>query len=315
MTWIVMPVLAGPSMTEDAIADCLAQSVDIRLLIVNQGVDPAFRERLEKIAEDNTDRVFVWHHEPRLPSLSATWNRALDFVWQAGGTEALVVNNDVRIHAKTVETLSRILTRDHALFVTAVGVTKEQFEETNFFAVESAPFDHRGGPDFSCYLISKECHAKFRFDENFIPAFCEDLDYHRRLMLAGEGQRIFSVNLPYLHLASQTLKQVEPQQRMKIEQQIGQGSRAYYQKKWGGPVNAERFWVPFGGGVAESENKSPTFFSGCGPTTPEIQAWVQKPADPPIDELCRKMLDAGDNMVPPPPPESTAWMQPEDLDE
>jgi hypothetical protein len=253
--WCVMPILAGPEMTEAAIGDLLVQSIPTRLLLINQGVDDAFRDRLERLAEQEPARIFLWSHQPPLPSLSASWNRALDFVWGTGGEVALVVNNDVRLHAETVEILSLI----DALFVSAVGVTAEQFAE----ASHTAGVDQKGGPDFSCFLIHRACHERFRFDEQFIPAFCEDLDYHRRLMLAGEGQRIFSVNLPYLHLASQTLKELPEKEAARIRQQIESQSRTYYASCWGGPVNHERF-------VLKSDPTS----ARDGVTTPELQTRV-----------------------------------------
>lgn len=272
MNWIIMPVMAGPEMTQAAINDCLAQSVPTRLLIVNQGVDDDFRQLLEQISEEYPDRVFCWHHNPPLLSLSATWNRALEFVWQQGEKEALVINNDVRLHRMTVEALKAVLYATRSLFVTAVGVTKEQFDPTAGVAIDLNEYlantGHKGGPDFSCYLISKECHDQYPFDEQFIPAFCEDLDYHRRLMLAGDGAKIFSVNLPYLHLASQTLKQIDGKQRAQIEKTIASGSRAYYQRKWGGPVNQETFGVPFGeDGFTRTDGTL---------TTPALQAALAK---------------------------------------
>lgn len=280
MIWCIMPVVAGREMTEAAINDLLAQSVPTRVLVINQAVDDDFRTRLERICEEYPDRVFLWSHEPTLPSLAATWNCALKFVWAAGGTEALVVNNDVRLHKDTVVILQGVLSSAKALFVSAVGVTKEQFTtEDTWFTEELS----RGGPDFSCFLISKECHIRFRFDENFIPAFCEDLDYHRTLMLAGEGQRIFSVNLPYLHLSSQTLKQVDPHRRQHIEQKINSISRAYYERKWGGPVNQETFYAPFG-----QETSRAIWLETTGPTTPELQARVW---GPPLEDLTRRMLE------------------------
>lgn len=243
-TWVVMPVLAQRDYTIAAIADCLAQTAPVRLLVINQGVDTAFREELERIAEQEGDRVLVWSHVPPLPSLAATWNRALDCVWEAGGEEALVVNNDVRLHADTVKTLSLIRAETTALFVSAVGVAAEQFDPHRI--VDNIADTPRGGPDFSCFLIAKACHQRFRFDEAFIPAFCEDLDYHRRLLLAGEGHRIFSVNLPYLHYASATLKALPPADADRIRRQIESVSRAHYAKKWGGAVNHERLIAPFG---------------------------------------------------------------------
>lgn len=269
MNWIVMPVMAGPEMTQAAINDCLAQSIPTRLLIVNQGVDDDFRQLLEQISEEYPDRVFVWHHNPPLLSLAATWNRALDFVWDQGGYEALVINNDVRLHTKTMEILGLMREREKALFLTCVGVTADQFDpqavyDDGHFFLENGQQKQKGGPDFSCYLIGKECHRQYRFDEAFIPAYCEDLDYHRRLMLGGDGAKIFSINLPYLHLAAQTLKVIDGKTRAGIEKSIATGSRTHYEKKWGGPVNQETYQVPFG-------TDGLTFTDGSK-TTPALQA-------------------------------------------
>jgi hypothetical protein len=246
-TYIVMPVLGARDYTIAAIADVLAQSVPVRLLVINQGVDDGFREELEGIAEAEL-RVLVWSHQPRLPSLSATWNRALDCVWACGGEEALVVNNDTRLHRSTVEYLTAVLREESALFVTAVGVLPEQFNPMADYAREIHDYGKtdvgpRGGPDFSCFLIAKACHDRFRFDEAFTPSYLEDCDYHRRVMLAGEGQRIFSVNLPYLHYASGTLKSMDTLAKLALEREIEQGSRRHYLASWGGTVNAERFLV------------------------------------------------------------------------
>jgi len=239
--WVVMPVLAHPVYTKAAISDVLAQTVPCRLLVVNQGVEDPFRRELERIAEDS-DRVFVWSHQPPLPSLAATWNEALNFCWACGALATLVVNNDVRLAPNTLELLWGELTRANALLVTAIGVTKEQFQPGQLHLQAT---DGHGGPDFSCFLVHRECHARYPFDERFVPAFCEDLDYHRRLMLDGEGDRIYSINLPYLHYASTTLKSLDPKVRARIEAQIVHGARAYYAKKWGGSENKETFTAPF----------------------------------------------------------------------
>lgn len=276
--WIICPVLNNLAMTMDAIGDFLDQSVPTRVLIVNQGSDTEVREALERQAELMPDRLFIWSHSPTLPSLSASWNRALDFVWETGGTEALVVNNDVRIHRHTVGCLSQILKDMQALFVSAVAVTQEQYDA--FVALDEPQFSEvvwnvpgedlgsLGGPDFSCFLLSKAGHQKYRFDEHFIPLYCEDLDMHRRYMLEGDGDKIFSVNLPYLHFASGTLKAMDPEKRVAKEGQINQ-SRKYYERKWGGPVNQETFFSPFG------VDKDVLQRLNSGPTTPQLQQWWQ----------------------------------------
>lgn len=278
--WAIMPILANPELTRIAIASVLAQTVPTRLLLVNQGVDDDFRDELERIAEEYPDRVLLWSHQPPLPSLAATWNRALEAAWAGGAEEALVVNNDVELHPETLKILQVVLQANQALFVSAVGVTADQFgrtvplehlwENVSPVALNNigiVPPDRRGGPDFSCFLIAFACYVRFPFDEAFTPAFCEDLDYHRRLLLAGEGKRIFSVNLPYLHHSSQTLKSVDPKERTRIERAIAAGSRTYYERKWGGPVNHETYLEPFGGGFSE-----PKKVEDGTATTPYLQA-------------------------------------------
>lgn len=290
-TWVVMPILASPDLTRTAIASVLGQTVPIRLLLVNQGVDDAFREELEQIAEEYATYLLLWSHQPPLPSLAATWNAGLGFAWTSGAEEALVVNNDVELHPETVSILRTVLRANQALFVSCVGVTEQEFRTFSLRDelsrlweqisgevpnnVGIVPPAGRGGPDFSCFLISRECHLQYQFDEHFTPAFCEDLDYHRRLMLAGEGTRIFSVNLPYLHHGSQTLKSVDPKERQRIERAIESGSRAYYQKKWGGPVNQETYLQPFGGGFSE-----PAKVEDGTATTPYLQTHL-----PSVDPL------------------------------
>lgn len=304
-TWVIMPVLSAPDLTEAAISDVLAQSMPTRLLIVNQGVDDQFRDRLERIAEAYPGQVLLWSHMPPLPSLAATWNRALDCVWEAGGTEALVVNNDVRLHRRTLEHLLDVQRATEAFFVTAVGVTEAQFNEVTAGEYFEASLRHddiqKGGPDFSCFVIAKACHDVWRFDENCIPAFTEDLDYHRRLMLAGCGQLIFSVNMPYLHYASQTLKTIDPKVAARINAEISAVSRAHYRAKWGGDVNAETFYTPFGRDDADV----PAGVYPGGPTTPalfdqERSQWAR----PSTSWDSTTALSAPDPQ-PQPPPEAT----------
>lgn len=270
--WAIMPILSEPY-TEQAIADLLDQSVPTRLLLINQGVDRDFRERLERIAEQDPERIFVWSHTPALPSLSATWNRGLRFCWATGATEALVVNNDVRLHPETVRYLHGILGHTPAYFVSAVGVTQEQFDAYDgtdqgwLTAPDAEGWGHPaapGGPDFSCFMVSKDGHKKYPFDEKFIPAYGEDCSMHREYMLGGDGDKIFSINLPYLHIGggSGTLKSLSPERRAALERRIG-GSREYYARKWGGKPNDEKFTIPF-----DPTSAQPNV------TNPELQAAI-----------------------------------------
>jgi hypothetical protein len=271
--WAIMPFVNNVGMTTQAVNDLLAQSLRTRVLLVNQGADQETADRMREFVEQHHPQVLMWSYLPGLPSLSAVWNRALRFVWELGGEEALVVNNDVRLHRRTYELLSDTLTHrgEPLLFISAVGVREGQFDPDYAYGGSSPDIlNQRGGPDFSCFLIAKAGHDRYSFDESFIPAYHEDLDMHRRYMLGGDGDKIFSVNLPYLHYASGTLKQYTPEERSRFNKGFA-ACKQYYMRKWGGPPNEETFYTPFGK-LKDHESYNPELPI----TTPDLQAWWQK---------------------------------------
>lgn len=270
MNWAIVPFIDCWEQTKACLLNLLFQNLvpEVKLLAIDNGSSENTRHQLDQMVEAWAGRLYAWHHNPPMSSLAATWNAALDFVWQCGGEHALVCNNDIRLHPTTYRLLVEATRNPDSLplFVSAVGVTEEQYRD----AWKEPPVGEccwnekgmRGGPDFSCYLITKECHQKYRFDEGFTPAYCEDLDFHRRMMLGGDGQRIYSVNVPYLHIdrGSGTLKSWDPVRRANFEKQITFGSRAYYERKWGGPVNREAWITPFEGGTPIGGATTPELF-------------------------------------------------------
>lgn len=277
-----MPFRDCPAYTEDAVQDCLAQSIPTRVLLVDQGSTKATSDAMRTLADHLHPRVLLWTFNPALPSLSAAWNRALQFVWELGGTEALVVNNDVRLHRDTGNLLRMVLGIEEALFVSAVGVREAQFDPAldalrliSPGTVYETP--DKGGPDFSCFLLSKAGHDRYPFDETFIPCYCEDLDMHRRYMLGGDGDRIFSINLPFLHYASGTIKQMEPAARAAFNRGYDQVV-ATYTRKWGGKPNEETYRAPFGTGEYPAWLVAALLDGVEGnnlQTTPELQRYWQ----------------------------------------
>lgn len=250
MKIVVIPYLDAPDLTRKAVADALAQGPDVQLLLIDNGSQqPGLDLGLELAAAH--PNVLRWRHDPALPSLSALWNRALQFAWEAGAEEALLVNNDIEMWHGTYDYLAAMRGLTDALFVSATGVTGAQYRAwltdgaTPTGQSLALPGHPLPGPDFSCYLITKACHEQYPFDEGYTPAYCEDLDYHRRLMLGGDGARIFGTGLPFLHVGSGTLSSMSPEARAKWERRIEQGSRAHHFAKWYGGANQERLTVPF----------------------------------------------------------------------
>ena len=272
--WLICVFIDSVDETIQALEDLLNQSVEPYVLGIDNGSSAETWTKVRRWAEDR-GRLWLWRHNPSLPSLAATWNYALDFVWSQEREEAMVVNHDVRVSRETFELLSKARTYFAALLVSAVGVLPEQFDPKAKFPADldlawSSP-ETKGGPDFSCYLISKACHEKYRFDENFIPCYCEDLDFHRRLLLSGNGKNIFSINVPFAHFASGVLKSMSGEKREALERRISEGSRAYYDMKWGGPVNHETGWNI--GGMQEFDIPEADRKAIGQPTTPNLQRY------------------------------------------
>ena len=176
------------------------------------------------------DKVLSWHYDPRLP-LASVWNLFMDFVRDLDGKVGWIINNDIEVHPEMLRKLLLAVKERKAWFVSGIGVDTKP---------DVLPVENNGdfgGPDFSCYVFTVEGWEKYPFDEGFVPAYCEDVDMHRRMMLGGDGQKIFGVNLPFLHHASATINQEKdgPQKFAPLYAQ----SEKYFVEKWGGPPNKE----------------------------------------------------------------------------
>jgi len=265
-SWIVVTHLDTAQLMTLAVEDA-AHQVGLpyppRVLAVSNGSSQETRRHLETVYDRlGRDLVLPWWYEPALPSLSGVWNRALDFCWGLGAEEVLVANADVRLSLKTYEALRQARFMTGGLFVSAIGRREHELDLSSE-AWLPVNIGNRGGPDFSCFVIARECHAKYHFDENFTPCYTEDVDFHRRMMLGGDGSRIFSVNVPYVHHASGTLKEMSSERQRAVGEAIERGSRTYFRQKWGADPNSEIWNVPFFGAPPDD---------GSCTTTPDLQS-------------------------------------------
>lgn len=243
MNWVIMPYIDNLDQTATALRDALDQSLQpISILAIDNG---SRQSALPFPVEELDRRLMFWRYHPALLSLSTVWNTALQMVFDIGEEHALVVNNDVRLPRGLYAALLEVQQRTGAWFVSACNVAHGWYDGMldQQHLVTPSLLESRGGPDFSCFLITRECHRWFKFDEQFIPAYHEDNDYHRRLQLAGLGHKIFSVPVPYLHYGSGTLRNVE---HVNVNwNERFQKCREYYIQKWGGPPMAETYPLPF----------------------------------------------------------------------
>jgi GT2 family glycosyltransferase len=248
--WCVIPVRNGVAMTRDAVADCLAQDIgDTRVWVLNNGSRDGTAEFLNS---QDQQRVMVSHHGQD-HGVSASWNvalRQLFDVWEA--PYALVVNNDVRLRYDTY----RRLVEDGGLFVTAVGVNdprKIELYETGHPLHGSIPAYNfpdpaakRPHPDFSCYLIRRECWRKVGpFDEAMVH-YASDGDYHVRMQQSGI--EACCLDLPFLHFACGTIKTADAATAAAIHSRADM-DRAAFKMKWGCAIGSPEYYALFPAGT------------------------------------------------------------------
>jgi len=158
-------------------------------------------------------------------SLAYCWNWGLKSLWALSKEPVLVLNNDVEIHPQMYSWL-RMLGMP---FLTGVGVDdKSQMKPYPLYANDDTPNPH---PDFSAFMIRKSVVDKVGwFNEEYYPAYAEDCDYHIRMHKAGINA--YSIDFPFYHESSSTMKHCSPQEKFSIEK--------------GAEANRERFKAQYG---------------------------------------------------------------------
>lgn len=168
-------------------------------------------------------------YEPRSPlpvrveragrnlGVAASWNRIMAHAFDRG-ERAVVISNDDAVFGP--DTLSSVI---------------EALAEAPIVLAESMVL----------FGITKACVETVGwFDERFWPAYHEDIDYMRRVELAGLKEA--RVPKPPHHEESATIRGLSRASVQFIHDGEAR-NRAYYEAKWGGPKGAETFSVPFDG--------------------------------------------------------------------
>lgn len=111
---------------------------------------------------------------------------------------------------------------------------------TDFICCEDA-FDR------SAFIISKNCFDIVgQFDDNFYPAYYEDVDYLRRVDLAKKKLIIDYKISPMLNPQIFRRSSSIIKDGSIVRQENKEINRKYYIVKWGGDVGEEKYSVPFG---------------------------------------------------------------------
>lgn len=238
--WIGIPVYGCKDLTLQTISDCLAQDIPVNILIVDNGSPDDTLPALKELCL-REPRIFLVENGKNL-GVAAAWNQLAGLVFDCfNGDSVLICNNDIRLRPDTL----RNLLIPKGGFITPVNVgTMEamQAHDAERYPVPEEPII-RSGPDFSCFLLKKAFYQEVGFfHEGYWPAYFEDRDYHMMAIGKGLEREIYSVAFPYVHLASQTIKN-NPEAKAINDVNFAL-NKALFIKRWGGEPHRETRTTP-----------------------------------------------------------------------
>lgn len=202
-------------------------------------------ETLHSIQTQHDYRLYIVDQWRWNRPLSRAWNESAMQAFNDGCDYALVCNDDILFSSETIDAMVKVhqeLNSEGVVMVTPNNIKLElsnPYDIAHYKLPEGTPPSHSDHPNFSCFLIARDYFEKVGFfDENFIPAWYEDNDSHRRAKLLG--YREICTNLaPMVHFGGVATSM--------MENPNSANSQAYYVKKWGGiPYpESETFQTPY----------------------------------------------------------------------
>lgn len=202
--------------TRECLKTLLAQSVPVDILVVDNASTDGTGKLLVSVAAKHRN-VYRWTTN-HVESVAGAWNHALNWGWERGHQEALVVNSDTELLPGTYEVLKGHMDANRHGMVTAVGVDRQP-------AYPGDGIVERLHPDYSCYMLVRWAHKRVPFDQRYEGAYFEDCDHHIRMVRAGIWAG--SINLEFRHHSSGTLKLASLDEQKRIAACYDQNKRRF----------------------------------------------------------------------------------------
>jgi len=179
--------------------------------------------------------------------LSAAWNAGLRWSRERRHSFTLIINDDILFAPDTIDNMVhsflKLETGKNCVMITGSNVRNLLSNPYDILSYKTKSKGYEEHPDFACFMVRPIISLNVGFfDENFIPAYFEDNDYHYRINL--RGLKAFSdASASYFHYGSQT--QNASQSSPVVPPMCFEINRAYYIEKWGGNPGNEVFSNPY----------------------------------------------------------------------
>jgi GT2 family glycosyltransferase len=213
------------SLTQKCVESLRNQDIPTETLIWDNASTDGTGDWLRSIIQNGDgdakyENVYA-HFSDSNRGVSEGWNWGLNYFFNRGAEHVLVCNNDTFLPSWFY---SSLLAYDVS-FVTGVSVGSMDAICAPEPRKELAPC-----PDFSAYLITKECWEKVgKFDDSMV-SYCGDLDFHIRAHRAGV--RLWNSGVNFYHERSSTLNSAPTREKRTFQMQAD-ADRMRLQEKWG----------------------------------------------------------------------------------
>lgn len=217
--WGVNPVLVltrnNLELTKRCVASLETQDMPVEVAILDNDSTDGTEEWM-----GSSDKYYLMRYSPQL-GVSAGWNAGFDFLFGFPEVaQILCCGNDTILAPWTY---SALLSVDQP-FVSGVDVGMSPLPPTPDI------FPLSPHPDFSCFLIRRDCWEKVGpFDER-MKLYVSDCDYHVRAHRLGVP--LWKASVPYQHSRSSTMNRATPQERHAIAEQANR-DRAVFKELYG----------------------------------------------------------------------------------
>lgn len=174
-------------------------------------------------------------------SVAAAWNHLIRQAFKARYDYLIIANTDLVFHPDAIDNLV-FFAQDHLEYALW---TAAQWNDLRTLSTAEPGTEFDEHPHFSCFALTRKTvkdleawekkHKRSEpypglFDENFVGAYMEDLDYHQRLLRAGMKAAKTS-SAWFYHYGSRTIKCDPELERTNLI--THQQNRDYFAKKWG----------------------------------------------------------------------------------
>lgn len=249
---VVVPAINLWNKYTKACIESIKTTHELRILFIDNGSTDETKVEAGKLVSN----VFSHHRNEQAWSCAKSWNFGIKDAWERGFDYCLVINNDVLLHPDCIDRMINKFglagddIRDpKVVMVTAMDIRGDCPKPEDIFNKKWEEYTNvpeSEHPNFSAFMINKKfTDTVGLFDEGFQPAYFEDNDAHRRIVLA-ECKAICYPPALFYHYGSRTTNEALGNGKFVVAPIQFEANRAIYIDKWGGLPGEEKFSLPFG---------------------------------------------------------------------